>query len=87
MSGWIEQVGMVVKFATLTVPTNQMRMLQTAPVQPLGSEISCALNRRSENVVVESIIVPQLELRNVKMQVFLDDLRYDYVRKGLIASL
>lgn len=29
------------------------------------------LNRRSENVVVEAIIVPELELRNVKMQVFL----------------
>jgi hypothetical protein len=29
------------------------------------------LNRRSENLVVEAIIVPELELRNVKMQVFL----------------
>ena len=28
-------------------------------------------NRRSENVVVEAIIVPELKLRNVKMQVFL----------------
>src|SRR5882724_1069809 len=32
---------------------------------------SCALNRRSENVIVEAIIVPELELRNVKMQVLL----------------
>jgi hypothetical protein len=32
---------------------------------------SASLNRRSENVVVEPIIVPELELRNVKMQVFL----------------
>ena len=30
-----------------------------------------SLNRRSENVIVEAIIVPELELRNVKMQVFL----------------
>jgi hypothetical protein len=29
--------------------------------------------RRSENVVVEAIIVPELELRNVKMQVFPPD--------------
>lgn len=26
---------------------------------------------RSENIIVEAIIVPELELRNVKMQVFL----------------
>jgi hypothetical protein len=32
-----------------------------------------SLNRRSENVVVEAIIVPELKLRNVKMQVFLTD--------------
>jgi hypothetical protein len=32
---------------------------------------SASLNRRSENVIVEAIIVPELELRNVKMQVFL----------------
>jgi hypothetical protein len=32
-----------------------------------------SLNRRSENVVVKAIIVPELELRNVKMQVFLAD--------------
>jgi hypothetical protein len=31
---------------------------------------SCALNRRSENVVVEAIIVPELKLRNVKWHVF-----------------
>jgi hypothetical protein len=33
--------------------------------------MSASLNRRSENVVVRAIIVPELELRNVKMQVFL----------------
>ena len=42
-------------------------------MQSLGSEASYALNGRSENVVVEPIIVPELELRNVKMQVFLAD--------------
>jgi hypothetical protein len=35
---------------------------------------SRALNRRSENVIVEAIIIPELELRNVKMQVFLADI-------------
>ena len=33
-----------------------------------------SLNRRSENVIVKPIIVPELELRNVKMQVFLADI-------------
>lgn len=32
---------------------------------------SASLNGRSENVVVKAIIVPELELCNVKMQVFL----------------
>jgi hypothetical protein len=36
--------------------------------------VCCASsNRRSENVVVETIIVPELKLRNVKMQAFLVD--------------
>jgi hypothetical protein len=43
-------------------------------VQSLGSKPSCALNSRSENVIVEAIIVPELELRNVKMQIFLADI-------------
>src|SRR5882724_5612891 len=30
-----------------------------------------SLNCRSENVIVKAIIIPELELRNVKMQVFL----------------
>jgi hypothetical protein len=29
-----------------------------------------ALNRRSENVVIKAIIVPELELRNVKWHAF-----------------
>jgi hypothetical protein len=44
------------------------------PVQSLGGEASCALNRRSENVIVKAIIVPELELRNVKMMVFLTNM-------------
>ena len=32
-----------------------------------------SLNCRSENVIVKAIIIPELELRNVKMQVFLAD--------------
>ena len=36
--------------------------------------ISDSFNRRSENVVVKAIIVPELELRNVKMQIFLADI-------------
>jgi hypothetical protein len=37
------------------------------------SLISAATDSRSENVIVKAIIVPELELRNVKMQVFLTD--------------
>ena len=48
-------------------------MLPRAPVKSLGCEASYALNRHSENVIVEAIIVPELELCNVKMQVFLAD--------------
>jgi len=33
-----------------------------------------SLNRRFENVIAEAIIVPELELRNVKMQIFLADI-------------
>jgi hypothetical protein len=40
----------------------------------MHSTASCAADRRSENVVVEAIIVPELELRNVEMQVFFFDL-------------
>jgi hypothetical protein len=42
-------------------------------VQPLGSEVSCSSDSCSENIVVEPIIVPELELRNVKMQVLFAD--------------
>jgi hypothetical protein len=36
-----------------------------------GIAMLAPFNRHSENVVIEPIIVPELELRNVKMQVFL----------------
>jgi hypothetical protein len=43
---------------------NPMQMLPREPVQSLGIEASYALNRRPENVSVEAIIVPELELCN-----------------------
>jgi hypothetical protein len=42
--------------------------------QPLGSKASYTLNRCSENIVVKAIIIPELELRNVKWHVFGADL-------------
>jgi hypothetical protein len=62
MLGWVECFGLVVELAALIVPTNPMRMLPTAPVQALSSEASCALNRRSENVLVLPAIVAELDL-------------------------
>jgi hypothetical protein len=45
---------------------------------------SRALNRRSENVIVEAIIIPELELRNVEWHVFAATLATSFV--NLIAS-
>jgi hypothetical protein len=45
-------------------------MPETPQEKALASEISCALNRRFENVIVEAIVIPELELRNVEWQVF-----------------
>jgi hypothetical protein len=42
--------------------------------QSLSFLFSCPLNRRPENIIVEAIIVPKLELRNVKMQVSFADI-------------
>jgi hypothetical protein len=39
----------------------------------LDWHLSASFNRRSENIVIKPIIVPELKLRNVKMQVFLAD--------------
>jgi hypothetical protein len=50
-----------------------MQLSLILPVQSLGSESSYALESRSENGIVRWIIVPELELRNVKMQAFLAD--------------
>jgi hypothetical protein len=47
-----------------------MRMLPREPVQSLGSEASYAPNSHPEDIVAEAIIVPELELRNVEVQVF-----------------
>lgn len=55
----------------MTVPMNPMRLPPRMPVQ--SPEASYALNRRSEDVIVKPIIVPELELRNVGMQVLLAD--------------
>jgi hypothetical protein len=51
-----------------------MRIMQKQQNQKIVPNPSYALNRRSENVIVEAIIVPELELRNVKMQVFVADI-------------
>jgi hypothetical protein len=50
-----------------------MHLPPRMPLQLLGSKVSCALDSDSENIVVEPIIVPELELRNVKMQVLFAD--------------
>lgn len=49
--------------AALIVPMNQMQMPPRAPVQPLGSEASCALNRRSEDVRIPPVVVAELKYR------------------------
>src|ERR1700674_4142564 len=51
--------------------------MRTPPIelmQPLGGEVSCSLNGRSENIVVKAIIIPELELRNVEMQISFADI-------------
>jgi hypothetical protein len=42
-------------------------------MQPLGSEASYALNRRSENVVVKAVIIAELKLRDIEMKVLFVD--------------
>ena len=51
---------------------------------------STSLNRRSENVIVEAIVIPKLELCNVKWQVFganlvesADDTALEYAPEAL----
>ena len=52
--------------------------IQKEPTRQLQLQLSLAssraLNRRSENVIVKAIIIPELELRNVKWHVFGADL-------------
>ena len=57
----------------MIVPTNPMRMPPRMPMQPLGSEASYALNRRSENVVVKAVIIAELKLRDIEMKVLFVD--------------
>jgi hypothetical protein len=38
-------------------------------MQPLGSEASCALNRRSENVIVKAVIIAELKLSNIEVKI------------------
>ena len=54
---------------TPVMPTN--RSAQAPLRSKVRAQCSTSLNRRSKNVIVEAILVPKLELRNVKMQVFL----------------
>ena len=51
-------------------PLQKLRPPEMLQEISLASETSCALNRRSENIVVEAIIIPELELRNVERHVF-----------------
>jgi hypothetical protein len=71
MFDWVVRLAVELEFPALIVPTSPMRGQPIASVQLLDSEASCALSRGDENVVVEVIVIPELELRNVKMQVFL----------------
>src|SRR5665647_561304 len=47
--------GLPWRMVALTAPTNPMRMPPLGLMHPLGSEASCALNRRPENVVVHRL--------------------------------
>jgi len=58
----------------LTAPTNQVQPLPKELVQALRLETSCAPDGRSENVLVEPIVIPELELCNVKWHVLFADL-------------
>ncbi len=69
MFDWFERAGLVVELVAVIVPTNPMHLPPRVPVQSLGSEASCPLNSCSENVIVEAIIIPELELRNVKWHI------------------
>ena len=69
---------------TMLIESRSHLEKQLAPknIEVLLASLDC----RSENVVVEAIIVPELELRNVKMQVLLayivecpDDAAFDDV--------
>jgi len=54
----------------MTLIESKSNLAQGLELRRIGT-FSASLNRRSENVIVKAIIVPELELRNVKVQVFL----------------
>jgi len=51
----------------------RLQGIQKVPEQSASQNASYGLDCSPENVIVEPIIVPELELRNVEMQVFLAD--------------
>jgi hypothetical protein len=55
-------------------PLKKLRSLEELQVRYLAVYISCAPDSRSENVIVKAIIIPELELCNVKWHVFAADL-------------
>jgi hypothetical protein len=69
-----ERAGLVVELVAVTVPTNPMQAPPRRPTQSLGREASCALNRRSENVLVIPVIIAELELGDIQMQLLFADL-------------
>jgi hypothetical protein len=56
-------------------PTTEAKAIleELARIKERCANVLTSFNRRSEKVIVEAIIVPELELRNVKMQLFLAD--------------
>jgi hypothetical protein len=52
-------------------PTQKLQLLKRFLETVRACETtSCTLNRRCENVIVDAIVIPKLELCNVKWQVF-----------------
>jgi hypothetical protein len=55
-------------------PSQKLRLSETHQGKVRVGETSCASIAVPKNIVTEAIIVSELELRNVKMQVFLADI-------------
>src|ERR1700722_5477954 len=54
-------------------PTQRPQEARSPRIKMPSLLLLASLNRRSENVIVKAIIVPELELRNVKMQILFAD--------------